>query len=186
MKIITTENASASQTEHPWRATVRTLIQSALGAGVTILGILILVPGAMDELAAALGEVGVVVPALLVALPPVIARIMAIPGIEKALRGIGLGAAPAEPDFGHWDGASDEADADDLHVPDPDPTLGPDEEAEVIDEAGEPPLLDIGPTTYGPDEEKSVVEDLDESSLERAARDERDDTPPPEGYEPRH
>lgn len=186
MKIITTENASASQTEHPWRATVRTLIQSALGAGVTILGILILVPGAMDELAAALGELGIVIPAALIALPPVIARIMAIPGIEKALRGIGLGAAPAEPDFGHWDGASDEADVDDSDAPDPDPTLGPDEESEVIDEAGEPPLLDADPTPLGPDKETSVVEDLDESSLARAARDEHDDTPPPAGYEPRH
>ena len=88
------ENVAASQTEHPWRATVRTLVQSILSAALTIAGILILVPGAMDELAAALGEVGIVVPAVLIALPPVIARIMAIPGVEAALRQIGLGAAP--------------------------------------------------------------------------------------------
>ena len=87
-------NVAASQTEHPWRATARTLIQSLLGAVLTIVGILVLTPGAMDELAAALGEVGIVIPAVLVALPPVIARIMAIPGIEAALRRIGLGAAP--------------------------------------------------------------------------------------------
>lgn len=89
-------NASASQTEHPWRATVRTLVQSVLGVAVTIGGILILTPGAMDELAAALGELGIVVPAVLIALPPVVARIMAIPGVEAALRKIKLGAAPDE------------------------------------------------------------------------------------------
>lgn len=88
------QNVAASQTEHPWRATVRTLVQSVLSAALTIAGILIFVPGAMDELSAALGEVGIVVPAVLVALPPVIARIMAIPGVEAALRRIGLGAAP--------------------------------------------------------------------------------------------
>lgn len=92
-------NVAASQTEHPWRATARTLIQSLLGAVLTIVGILVLTPGAMDELAAALGEVGIVIPAVLVALPPVIARIMAIPGIEAALRRIGLGAAPRTDDY---------------------------------------------------------------------------------------
>ena len=95
MRIITIDNASATQTEHPWRATVRTLIQSLLGAGLTILGILIFVPGAMDELAGALGDLGIVIPAFLIALPPVIARIMAIPGVEAALRKISLGAAPS-------------------------------------------------------------------------------------------
>ena len=88
------QKVAASQTEHPWRATARTLIQSILGAAVAVASILIFVPGAMDELAAALGEVGIVIPAVLIALPPVIARIMAIPGIEAALRKIGLGAAP--------------------------------------------------------------------------------------------
>ena len=92
-------NVAASQTEHPWRATARTLIQSVLGAALTIVGILVLVPGAMDELAAALGDLGIVVPAVLIALPPVIARIMAIPGIEAALRKIGLGAAPRTDDY---------------------------------------------------------------------------------------
>ncbi|WP_420733188.1 hypothetical protein [Brevibacterium luteolum] len=86
---------AASQTEHPWRATVRTLIQSTLGAALTIVGILVLTPGAMEELSDALGEVGIVVPAVLIALPPVIARIMAIPGVEAALRKISLGAAPS-------------------------------------------------------------------------------------------
>lgn len=95
-KIVTTPNAAASQTEHPWRATLRTFVQSVGGAVVTVLGILIFVPGAMDELASALGELGIVIPAFLITLPPVIARIMAIPGVERALRGIGLGAAPNE------------------------------------------------------------------------------------------
>ena len=93
------QKVAASQTEHPWRATARTLIQSILGAAVAVASILVFVPGAMDELAAALGEVGIVVPAVLVALPPVIARIMAIPGVEAALRQIGLGAAPRTDDY---------------------------------------------------------------------------------------
>lgn len=88
------QKVAASQTEHPWRAAVRTLIQSILGAAATVASILIFVPGAMDELAAALGEVGIAIPTVLIALPPVIARIMAIPGVEAALRQIGLGAAP--------------------------------------------------------------------------------------------
>lgn len=91
-------NVAASQTEHPWRATARTLIQSILGAAVTVVGILVLTPGAMDELADALGDLGIVIPAVVVALPPVIARIMAIPGVEAALRQIGLGAAPKTDD----------------------------------------------------------------------------------------
>ncbi|MFB9776348.1 hypothetical protein [Brevibacterium otitidis] len=96
MKIITTPNAAASQTEHPWRATARTLVQSILGALAALGLIFLLVPGAMDELAGALGELGIVIPAVWIALPPVIARIMAIPGVEAALRKISLGAAPAE------------------------------------------------------------------------------------------
>ena len=112
-------NVAASQTEHPWRATARTLIQSILGAGGAVLGILIFVPGAMDELAAALGEVGIVVPAVLIALPPVIARIMAIPGVESALRGIGLGAAPKvepvpDPDESPVEEPADDAEDADL------------------------------------------------------------------------
>ena len=107
---------AASQTEHPWRATARTLIQSVLAAAVTIVGILVLTPGAMDELAAALGEAGIVIPAALIALPPLIARIMAIPGVESALRGIGLGAAPkVEP------------------VPDESPVEEPDDAEEDVD-----------------------------------------------------
>ncbi len=95
MRHITTPDAAASQTEHPWRATARTLVQSIGGTAGTLLLIFLLVPGAMDELAAALGELGIVIPAAAIALPPVIARIMAIPGVEAALRKIQLGAAPS-------------------------------------------------------------------------------------------
>lgn len=184
MKIITTPNAAASQTEHPWRATARTLIQSALGAGVTILGVLILVPGAMDELAAALGELGIVVPAVLIALPPVIARIMAIPGIERALRGIGLGAAPTEAYLPEEDVYPADGDMEDGWYIEPEDE--PEDEEQVIDEAGDPRDPAGDPPPFEPEDEQEVAYDLDESSLEQAAAAEVDLTPPPDGYEPRH
>lgn len=186
MKVITTDNASATQTEHPWRATVRTLIQTALGAGLTIVGILIFVPGALDEFAAALGDLGIVIPAAVIALPPVIARIMAIPGIEKALRTIGAGAAPTELTFGDWTGA----DADEVVPVDDEPTEddvadGEDAEPEGLaddEESQEPAFAEV---IYGEEdaEPEGPVDDEDPEALAAA---EVDDTPPPEGYQPRH
>lgn len=182
MKVITTDNASATQTEHPWRATVRTLIQTALGAGLTIVGILIFVPGALDEFAAALGDLGVVVPAALIALPPVIARIMAIPGIEKALRTIGAGAAPTELTFGDWTGA----DADEvipLDEPDVDDVAdGDDAEPEGIADE------ETSETFTFPEDEGDAEPEgaADGESFKELAAAEVDDTPPPEGYQPRH
>lgn len=184
MKIITTPNAAASQTEHPWRATARTLIQSALGAALTIVGILVLVPGAMEELAAALGELGIVIPAVLIALPPVIARIMAIPGIEAALRGIGLGAAPTEtylPDEAVY--PADGEMEDGWYI---EPEDDPEDEQQVIDEAGDTSEPAGDPAPFEPEDEQDVTYDLDESSLEQAARDEVDLTPPREGWKPGH
>lgn len=120
MKVVSLDNASATQTEHPWRATLRTFVQSLLGAVLTLVGVLVFTPGAMDELVKALNGVGVVVPAAIVALPPVIARIMAIPGVEKALRSVSLGAAPSEVVFGDWSGQPDGAVVDDVsQLPDP-------------------------------------------------------------------
>lgn len=179
MKVITTDNASATQTEHPWRATVRTLIQTALGAGLTIVGILVFVPGALDEFAAALGDLGIAVPAALIALPPVIARIMAIPGIEKALRTIGAGAAPTELTFGDWTGA----DADEvIPVDEPDVEDGDDAEPEGLADEETPE-----PFTVPEDEGDAEPEGpADGESFEELAAAEVDDTPPPEGYQPRH
>lgn len=135
-KIVTTPNAAASQTEHPWRATVRTLVQSVGGAALTVLGIFVFVPGAMDELAKALGELGIVIPAALIALPPVIARIMAIPGVEKALRGIGLGAAPDE----HYlDPVEVYPELDDDEPLDPDAEIGTTEDPEPTVQVVETP-----------------------------------------------
>ena len=183
MKVITTDNASATQTEHPWRATVRTLIQTALGAGLTIVGILIFVPGALDEFAAALGDLGIVIPAALIALPPVIARIMAIPGIEKALRSIGAGAAPAELTFGDWTGADadevipvDESDVDDVED-------GDDAEPEGNAD-GEIPVIELPASVDEGDAEPEGA--ADSESFEELAAAEVDDTPPPEDYRPRH
>ena len=122
MKIITTENASATQTEHPTRAAVRTFIQTLIPA----LPLLVLaVPPVVEVILDETTRHGVTLPgwaysalagtAVVCALiAAIVARIMAIPAVEKALRGIGLGAAPTDPDFGTWDGGSDEAEVDDL------------------------------------------------------------------------
>lgn len=122
MKIITTENASATQTEHPTRAAVRTFIQTLIPA----LPLLVLaVPPVVEVILDETTRHGVTLPgwaysalagtAVVCALiAAIVARIMAIPAVEKALRGINLGAAPTDPDFGTWDGGSDEAEVDDL------------------------------------------------------------------------
>lgn len=184
MKIITTENASASQTEHPWRATLRTFIQSVLGALVALGAIFLLVPDAMDELAEALEGVGIVVPAVLIALPPVIARIMAIPGVEKALRGISLGAAPTEREhFGHGsEEVVDHAAFDDLSSPDPFPL--DDDEGDADPEGPPDGETEEAPEVLEDDEGDADPEGL--SVLEAAAAAEVDTTPVPEDYEPRH
>lgn len=167
MRIVTIDNASATQTEHPTRAMVRTFFQTLIPA----LPLLVLaVPPVIDVILDETTRHGVTLPgwaytalagtavacALIAA---IVARVMAIPTVEAALRKLGLGAAPTDPDFGHWDGASDEATFDDLAPVVVEDSNGPD--------AGEPPTEGLRDTT-------------DLSDLEP------DLTPPPPGYEPRH
>lgn len=103
-KIVTTPNAAASQTEHPWRATLRTFVQALIPS---LAGFVLVVPAivsvVVDEFARAevvlpgwayTGLVGLSVACALVA--AIVARIMAIPGVEASLRTVGLGAAPDE------------------------------------------------------------------------------------------
>lgn len=122
MHIITTENASATQTEHPTRAAVRTFIQTLIPS----LPLLVLaVPPVIEVILDETTRHGVTLPgwaytalagtAVVCALvAAIVARVMAIPAVEAALRKLGLGAAPTDPDFGTWDGGSDEAEVDDL------------------------------------------------------------------------
>ena len=118
MRIITTENASATQTEHPWRAALRTFVQAAIVAFPALLSLPEIVKVVDEEfgemLSSELRADLLIIAAVVSAGSAALARIMAIPGVERALRGIGLGAAPTDPDFGTWDGGSDEAEVDDL------------------------------------------------------------------------
>lgn len=189
MKIITTENASATQTEHPTRSTLRTFLQSAVFAFPLLLALPEVLSIVDEELGAYLSEDArgwlALAAGVIAAGAAALARVMAVPAIERALRGIGLGAAPAEPDFGHWDGAADEADVDDLDDPDPEPAAEPEVSDYEVDESDGDPAGDDEEPDVEP-EEGEVVYDLDESSLEQAAADEVDLTPPPNGWEPKH
>lgn len=122
MRIVTIDNASATQTEHPARAAVRTFIQAFIPAAALFV---LAVPPVVDVILDEVGKAGLELPGWAYAaltglsvgtalIAAIVARIMAIPGVEKALRSIGLGAAPTEPDFGTWDGDEVEADVDDL------------------------------------------------------------------------
>lgn len=122
MRHITTPNAAASQTEHPWRATLRTFIQAFIPAVALFI---LAVPPVVDIILDEVGKAGLELPGWAYAaltglsvgtalIAAIVARIMAVPAVEKALRSIGLGAAPTEPDFGTWDGDEVEADVDDL------------------------------------------------------------------------
>lgn len=150
MKIVTTPNASATQTEHPARTAVRTFIQAwipGIIAGLVVVPEIVRI--VLDEFTRSNVEPPEQLRLILVAIATgaalvsaVIARVMAIPDVERALRKLGLGAAPTDPDFGNWDGLDSEdvepvgdgADDPDDTLPDPqvdgdaDPEGAPDEE----------------------------------------------------------
>lgn len=184
MRIITTENASASQTEHPWRAAIRTFIQAAIVAFPALLALPEIVKVVDEEfgemLSSELRADLLILAGVVSAGSAALARIMAIPGVEKALRGIGLGAAPSEPNFGHWDGEPDAAEVYDLDGPDPHPLDTDDGDADPEGDADdEEPALDV------PDDDERDA-DPEGPDDEAAAAVEVDLTPPPDGYEPRH
>lgn len=163
MKIITTENASATQTEHPTRATLRTFLQAAVLAFPILLALPEILTIIDDELGTYISDDArgwlALIAGIIAAGAAALARIMAVPAIERALRGIGLGAAPSEPNFGHWDGEPDDADTDDLATDEYDPADAADQNT-------------AGLTDVTEDDELATTEvDL---------------TPPPPGYEPRH
>lgn len=164
MKIVTTPNASATQTEHPARAAVRTFIQAWIPG---IIGALIVVPEivriVLDEFTRSNVETPEQLRLILVAIATgaalvssVIARVMAIPAVERALRKLGLGAAPTDPDFGNWDGLDSEDvepvgdGADDPDDTPPDPQVDGDAEPEgEPDEEGYTSTTAYRPETTG-------------------------------------
>lgn len=94
MKHITTPNASATQTEHPNRATVRSFVQAWFVPTVLIL---LAAPTLFETAFTVVEENGGQVPPELVAaaagitttiavISAVVTKIMAIPGVESALR----------------------------------------------------------------------------------------------------
>lgn len=182
MRIITTDNASATQTEHPTRATIRTVLQATIALAAAAPLIYQAITDQSPETAAGAGAVFLGVAAA-------ITRLSAVPIVEKALRQIGLGAAPKELTFGHWDApGSDEADEDDLIPFDPDTDV-PEDEQDVQDDDEDQVWPDDPLDGRGPEEievEHEVIEDLDDPDMEALAAAEVDLTPPPPGYAPRH
>lgn len=188
MKVITTDNASATQTEHPWRSALRTVLQVALFAYPVFLAL----PEILNIINEDLGEFLpdetranlLLIATVVAAGAGAIARIMAIPAVEKALRKIGAGAAPTELTFGNWNGA----DSNEVVPIDNDPNE--DEATDGDDAEPEGPADDeeLEPDTDPEDEESDAEPEgpTDEENLDALAAAEVDDTPPPEGYRPRH
>lgn len=191
---IETPNASATQTENPGRASTRTFVQA--WALPTIL-IVLAAPELFKLAFQVVEDHGGTVPPWLVAaaagvtttialIAQLSARIMAIPGVEKALRetpGLRwLAAAETETDIGH-----DGDDSEEYEEDDPLGLLGGDLHSEsfaVDDEEGYRPdpnaLEDSNGTTEGEPIGPGLRDTTDLSDLEP------DLTPPPDGYEPRH
>lgn len=93
---------TATQIAHPWRATARTILATALAviltAATIVPGIL---PIVIEELAKqgltlpdAVGRATQLVVAICLALTGIITRVMAVPGVDRLLGYIGLSAAP--------------------------------------------------------------------------------------------
>ncbi|MDN5585949.1 MAG: hypothetical protein L0G69_05220 [Brevibacterium sp.] len=186
MKVITTDNASATQTEHPWRSALRTVLQVALFAYPVFLALPEILKVIDEDLGEFLPDEAraklLLVATVIAAGAGALARIMAIPAVEKALRKIGAGAAPTELTFGDWTGAdSDEVipveDNSQEEVADGDDA----EPGGLADEEDPEPII-VSEANDDADPEGPA----DDETLEALAAEEVDDTPPLEGYRPRH
>ena len=186
MKIVTTPNASATQTEHPDRAALRTFIQAwipGIIAGLVVVPEIVRI--VLDEFTRSNVETPEQLRLILVAIATgaalvsaVIARVMAIPGVERALRKLGLGAAPTDPDFGNWDGLDSEdvePVGDGADEPDDTPAVDGDAEPEgTLDGDGYTATTAFRPEVDG-----------DADPIGPAAA-EVDLSPPGDDYTPRH
>ena len=91
--------SATTQTEHPWKATLRTLVQVGIPA---LIGIGVVVPEVTKIILDGFGETMpaearawfLATAAVVTTGAGVLARIMAIPLVNKLLTKIGLGAAP--------------------------------------------------------------------------------------------
>lgn len=95
------ELRATTQTDYPWKATLRTLVQVGIPAFVTLVGILpLIIQIILEELGEQMPDglrlwlVGAA--ALLTAVATALARIMAIPTVNAFLTRWGLGAAPKQ------------------------------------------------------------------------------------------
>lgn len=95
------ELRATTQTDYPWKATLRTLVQVGIPAFVTLVGILpLIIQIILEELGEQMPDglrlwlVGVA--ALLTAVATALARIMAIPAVNAFLTRWGLGATPKQ------------------------------------------------------------------------------------------
>lgn len=95
------DSLKATQVEHPWKSTLRTVVQVGIPA---LIAIGVVIPQIIDAILAGFGEqlppeatawfLGVA--AAVTAGAGVLARIMAIPLVNQWLTSIGLGAAPKD------------------------------------------------------------------------------------------
>lgn len=95
------ELRATTQTDYPWKATLRTLVQVGIPAFVTLVGILpLIIQIILDEIGEQMPDglrlwlVGAAT--LLTAVATALARIMAIPAVNAFLTRWGLGATPKQ------------------------------------------------------------------------------------------
>lgn len=184
MKVITTDNASATQTEHPWRSALRTVLQVALFAYPVFLALPEILKIIDEDLGDFLPDEAraqlLLIATVIAAGAGAIARIMAIPAVEKALRKIGAGAAPTELTYGDWTGA----DADEVMPVDEQEEVadGDDAEPEGLADEEDPEPIIVSEANDDAEPEGPA----DDETLDALAAAEVDDTPPPDDYTPRH
>lgn len=95
------EIRATTQTEYPWKATLRTALQVGIPALITLVGVLpLIIQVILDELGEQMPDglrlwlLGAA--ALLTAVAAALARIMAIPAVNAWLTALGLGATPKQ------------------------------------------------------------------------------------------
>jgi hypothetical protein len=93
------DTAGATQVQHPWKATLRTIVQVGIPALLTLC---LVVPQVVDAVLAGFGEQlppeftawMLASAGFVTTLAAVITRVMAIPAINAWLTSLGLGATP--------------------------------------------------------------------------------------------
>ena len=95
------ELRAITQSQYPWKATLRTIVQVGIPALITLVGVLpLIIQAVLDELGEQLPP-GVRLwllgaAALLTSVAAALARVMAIPAVNAWLTRLGLGATPKQ------------------------------------------------------------------------------------------